>query len=177
MSSRKNRRKTRKDKISFSQKEISQIEAMAGLGLTREDICNVLGVSSDTLLRRLNEGNEQLAAALKRGKAIAKVNVSQKLYNKAVEGNPSMIKFYMTHQGGWGKKKEYQYDEYGMPYLSYDDYRKVQNVVEYEKEYNAVRFMTPSEFEEYKEARIKVVKMQYEMFTRLANGEEPYCKD
>lgn len=147
---------------------------MSGLGLTREDICNVLNISKDTLLRRINDGNEKLAAALKRGTSLAKANVSQRMYEEAISGNTGMIKFYLTHQGGWGKKNEPLVDEYGMPYLSYDEYRKIHKMVELEKELNAARFMNDIELNKFCDAKENLINLMNKAFERMANHKKAY---
>lgn len=60
-----------------------QIETMAGLGLSVEKIALILGVSADTLSERAKE-DPSLSRSLKKGRAVAEVNVAEAKYNEAV---------------------------------------------------------------------------------------------
>jgi transposase len=53
-------RKERSDKITFTTKDLSKIESMAAMGLSLEQIASIFGVSTDTIYRRMNEGNLDL---------------------------------------------------------------------------------------------------------------------
>lgn len=53
-------RKERSDKIAFTSKDISKIESMAAMGLSLEQIASIFGISTDTIYRRMNEGNIDL---------------------------------------------------------------------------------------------------------------------
>lgn len=98
------KRKERADKIKLSAKDLKQIETMAGLGLTQEQISNVLGFSVDTLKRRLRENENDLSALMGRGKTNALTKVAKKAYSLAIAGNTSMIKYFLGCQGGWTEK-------------------------------------------------------------------------
>jgi hypothetical protein len=60
-----------------------QIETMAGLGISVEKIGLILGVSDDILRNRAKE-DASLSRAIKRGRAVAEVNVAEAKYNEAV---------------------------------------------------------------------------------------------
>jgi hypothetical protein len=98
------KRKTRRDKIQLTAKDLKQIETLAGLGLTQEQISGVLGFSVDTLKRRLRENENDLAALMSRGKTNALSKVAKKAYSLAIAGNTSMIKYFLGCQGGWSEK-------------------------------------------------------------------------
>ena len=97
-------RKQRSDKITFSTKDISKIESMAAMGLSLEQIASIFGVSTDTIYRRMNEGNLDLSEALSRGKSKALYKIANKAYKLAMEGNVSMIKYFLSCRGGWSEK-------------------------------------------------------------------------
>lgn len=97
-------RKERSDKIIFTSKDISKIESMAAMGLSLEQIASIFGVSTDTIYRRMNEGNIDLSAALSRGKSKALYKIANKAYNLAMEGNVAMIKYFLSCRGGWSEK-------------------------------------------------------------------------
>lgn len=63
--------------------DISRVQELAGRGLTQAEICSVLGISENTLLRRKAD-MEVLADAIKAGKAAAADEVANALYQKAV---------------------------------------------------------------------------------------------
>jgi predicted transcriptional regulator len=97
-------RKQRSDKITFTIKDITKVESMSAMGLSLEQIASILGVSTDTIYRRMNEGNIDLSAALSRGKSKALFQIANKAYKLALEGNPSMIKYFLSCRGGWSEK-------------------------------------------------------------------------
>ncbi len=93
-------RKERSDKITFDKKDISKIETMSAMGLS----INQIGISTDTMYRRMNEGNINLSAALSRGKSKAIYKVAHKAYELAIDGNVAMIKYFLSCRGGWSEK-------------------------------------------------------------------------
>ena len=62
--------------------DLNQVEAVASLGYTDEEIARTLGVARSTLSRWKDD--EQFQDTLKRGKLKADVKVIQSLYNKAI---------------------------------------------------------------------------------------------
>jgi predicted DNA-binding protein (UPF0251 family) len=97
-------RKERSDKITFDKKDISKIESMAAMGLSLDQIASIFGVSTDTIYRRMNEGNIDLSAALTKGKSKALYKIANKAYKLALEGNTAMIKYFLSCRGGWSEK-------------------------------------------------------------------------
>lgn len=71
-------------KIIFSEFQIRQVEILAGLGLTREQIALVLGVSERTLRRRKAD-DEALAEAIATGQALAAMQVARTLFDLATK--------------------------------------------------------------------------------------------
>lgn len=59
-----------------------QLETMAGYGLTRKMMASILGVSHDTLQRRVAEDGE-LLRRLEKGEALAAAQVAQNVYELA----------------------------------------------------------------------------------------------
>ena len=76
------KRKTRKDKIVFSSDQLKMMEKLAGLGLTVKQICYIMGVSPDTIYRRIGEGYEELSSTLQRGKASAISKVAEMAFER-----------------------------------------------------------------------------------------------
>ena len=84
--------------------DISKIEELAAQGLTQTEICLVLGIGENTLLRRKAE-SEVLADAIKRGKAKAASAISNVLYWKAMEGDLGAIVWYEKTRRGLSDKQ------------------------------------------------------------------------
>jgi len=79
----------------YDEKEARQVEAMAAVGITQEDIALVLGMNFKTLTRLYSE-------AWKRGKVKANAKVGERLYKKAVEdGDTASLIFWAKTQMGW----------------------------------------------------------------------------
>ena len=86
-----------------SERDIQQIEFLAGTGLNGEEIADVIGVSYATLRRRKDE-IEQLELAIKRGRSRGKTLVVNKLFEMATKGNDGAgnlgaICFYLKNHG------------------------------------------------------------------------------
>lgn len=78
---------------------LRQVEELAGYGLTLEQISAVLGFSDRTMRRKQAE-NEELVAAIKRGKAKAAAIVGKSLFGRAKEGDVPAIRWWeMTREG------------------------------------------------------------------------------
>jgi transposase len=94
-----------------SEKQLKEIESMAGIGLNYDQISTILGISPSTFDRRLaeNDGDNPLNDAVQRGRAKALSNVSQAAYNMAIkEKQPTMTQFWLRCKGGW---KDTQFHE------------------------------------------------------------------
>jgi predicted DNA-binding protein (UPF0251 family) len=100
------KRKTRSDKITFDKKQMKTIERLSGIGLNQAQIAHILNVSVDTLQRRVKEGDMDLSAAIHKGKSKAVGKIAEKAYEIALNGNISMIKYYLSAQGGWVEKPQ-----------------------------------------------------------------------
>jgi len=78
---------------------LRQVEELAGYGLTLDQIAAVLGFSERTMHRRKDE-DENLVAAIKRGKAKAAAIVGKSLFGRAKEGDVPAIRWWeMTREG------------------------------------------------------------------------------
>jgi hypothetical protein len=79
----------------LTEKELAEIETLAGLGLRFEDIALVKGMSSDTLKKYADD-------PLQRGRAKAKAQVMQTAYKMATSGKtPAMTMFWLKTRAGW----------------------------------------------------------------------------
>ena len=82
-------------KIELTQRDIEQIETMAGLGMSMERICLVLStsdrpISLATLERRKSE-SKKAQAAWERGQAVGETRISKRLYDVALEGDVTAL--------------------------------------------------------------------------------------
>jgi len=90
----------------LTEKELSEVEMLAGLGLRYEDIAAIKGMCLDTLKKYAEE-------ALQRGKAKAKAQVMQTAYKMALSGKtPAMTIFWLKTRAGW---RENQLDQIIIP--------------------------------------------------------------
>ncbi len=88
----------------FTPDEVKQIEAMAGLGMSGQDIAHVMGIHRATLYKRLKDtGLSSDTIKAQRKKGIAKVR--QTLYQMATSGKvPAATFFYLKTIGGLREK-------------------------------------------------------------------------
>ncbi len=76
-----------------------QVETMAGLGITDDDIAVILGISVDTLRQYYNEEK-------RRGTANAKVRIYMKTYQLALGGDRTMLIWWEKTRGGMSEKQQ-----------------------------------------------------------------------
>ncbi len=70
--------------------DLRQVEELARLGCTEEDMGAVLGVSVDTIQRRKRD-SEEFCGAIKRGQAATRNSLRRLQLKKALEGNVTML--------------------------------------------------------------------------------------
>lgn len=83
--------------------DISRVEELAAQGLSQAEICLVLGISDQTLLNRKRDSLD-LLDAIKRGKAKAASEISNKLYQMAKGGDLGAIVWYEKTRRGLSDK-------------------------------------------------------------------------
>lgn len=76
---------------------IAKCERLAAQGLTMEQIGSVLGVSDTTLYVKQNE-NPELLEALKRGRSKGIATITNKLFEKASDGDTTSMIFYLKNR-------------------------------------------------------------------------------
>jgi len=70
--------------------DIRQVEELARIGCTEDDMAAVLGVSVDTIQRR-KRSSEEFCGAIKRGQATTRNSLRRLQLKKALEGNVTML--------------------------------------------------------------------------------------
>ena len=79
--------------------DISRVEELAAQGLSQAEICLVLGISEGTLYNRKRE-NEEFEVCIKRGRAKAASEISNRLYQMAKGGDLGAIVWYEKTRRG-----------------------------------------------------------------------------
>ena len=88
----------------LTNEQVAQVRKLAAV-LTMEQIADFLGISEQTLRRRMME-DADILEAYKRGKGEALAGVASNLIQQAREGNTTAAIFYLKTQGGWREKHE-----------------------------------------------------------------------
>lgn len=84
---------------------LAEVERLASLGLTREQIATSLGVSESTFYNRMRD-EEAFAEAVKRGEALGISTVASKLMEQINEGNTTAMIFFLKSRAGWREASE-----------------------------------------------------------------------
>jgi predicted DNA-binding protein (UPF0251 family) len=87
--------------------DVAEVERLAGLGLTQEEIALSLGISERTLRTRKKD-SAVFADAMKKGRTNAAKEVANALYQKAVGGDLGAIIWYEKTRRGLSDKVETQ---------------------------------------------------------------------
>jgi hypothetical protein len=80
--------------------DLEEVERLASLGLTQEQIAASLGIGQTTLYKRKRESAD-FEGAIKRGQAKGIGAVANKLYEKAMSGDVASLIFFLKARGGW----------------------------------------------------------------------------
>jgi hypothetical protein len=91
-------------KIVIDTDQVNLVSRLAGLGLNMQQVADALGISKDTLERRIKE-DERLQAAVAKGRAKAATKVAETAFRLATSGeHPSMTMFWLKTRLGWREK-------------------------------------------------------------------------
>jgi uncharacterized protein (DUF2384 family) len=85
--------------------DLNEVERLASLGLTEEQIGLALGVSDATITRRKND-TDGFVEAIKRGRAAGIAHVTNKLRDLVNNGNVVATIFTLKCKGGWVEQGE-----------------------------------------------------------------------
>jgi len=96
-------------KFKMDQLNLDQVEVIASLGLTDEEIAVILGISPRTL--NYWKKNPKFLQALKRGKLKADFQVTKRLYENAKNGDNTAIIFWLKNRRPdlWRDKQDIQH--------------------------------------------------------------------
>lgn len=83
--------------------DLKEVERLASLGLTLEEIATGLGCSYETLNNRSKE-NTDIKEAIKRGRLKSAEHVVNKLMEQIDQGNVTATIFYLKAKCGWRDK-------------------------------------------------------------------------
>lgn len=76
-----------------------QVQTMAGLGVSNQDIATILDISNDTLTRHYKRELDTAAIAVN-------ARVAQAAYHKAMSGDPQMLKYWLNCRARWSEKED-----------------------------------------------------------------------
>ena len=106
-------KKRGRKRIKFTEDDLLKIEQASGMGLTNEQLANVLGCSLSTV-RRNRKNNELFEHHIRKGRANSLKEVSNALYNNAIyENNVQAQIFFLKNrgeEGQWSEKSENIYN-------------------------------------------------------------------
>jgi len=90
--------------------DLRQVEELARIGCTEEDMAAVLGVSVDTIQRRKRE-SEQFRGVIEKGQASLRNSLRRLQVRKALEGNVAMLIWLGKQLLGQKERQEIGGDE------------------------------------------------------------------
>jgi AraC-like DNA-binding protein len=99
----------RSDKKELNEKELKQLETLAGFGIKVEQMAAIFDMSKKTFERRMaeNGGDNPLNDALLKGRSKAATAVTKTAYQMAVSGkHPNMTIFWLKCRQNWKDKQE-----------------------------------------------------------------------
>ena len=90
--------------------DYAEVERLAAQGLTQEQICSCIGISTATLYK-YKKLDKDFAEALKRGQHRGIEAVTNALFQSAVEGNLGAQVFYLKNRGkeDWKDKQDLEH--------------------------------------------------------------------
>lgn len=100
--------------------DLEEVEHLAGLGLTEEEIALSLGTSRSTIDRRKRD-TDDFDAAIKRGRSKAKKTVANALFDAAKGGNMTAAIWIEKTRYGYTEKSEQQHSGEVVIRVRYED--------------------------------------------------------
>jgi hypothetical protein len=93
-----------KPKLVLTKEDLEKIEALAGQGLTQEEIALTFGLRKTAWYNMITK-NPEMRERIERGRARTLAAVSGKLMQLVNKGNLSAIIFYLKTKGRWSEHK------------------------------------------------------------------------
>ena len=91
-------------KIVFSEADILQLQKYAAVGLSLDQMADLMDISDNTLDQRI-KSDPRVKSAIKKGRSTAIHNVGKSAYDQAMSGKvPAMTMFYLKCRAGWREK-------------------------------------------------------------------------
>lgn len=88
--------------LKITDQMISQVQTLAGYGLTNSQIATIIDIAETTL-----KSKPEFTAAIKKGRELAAGNLHRTAYEMAVKDkNPAMVMFMLKCKHGWREKQE-----------------------------------------------------------------------
>lgn len=88
--------------------DLEEVERLAGLGLTNEEIALSLGIGEATVYRKKNE-DDSFDSAIKKGRIKVKREISNVLYDKAIGGDLGSIVWFDKTRLGFSDKVSHEH--------------------------------------------------------------------
>ena len=85
----------------------AKAESLSSQGLTMEQIASMLGMSDTTLYKKQAEFAEFMES-IKRGRAKGIATITNRLFDKAKDGDNTAMIFYLKNRAGWADKVDQQ---------------------------------------------------------------------
>ena len=92
--------------------DVKLCEGMAAQGLSQVQICKVLGISYETLMKRKRQSKE-FKSIIDRGRAKGVAKVANALFNNATSGNINAQKYFLSNRDPerWHERREAPADQ------------------------------------------------------------------
>lgn len=101
----------RKKKYELTDKEYKQIQSMAAIRVTEEQMAYILGIPPATFFRMLKR-DKRLSDSIKNGKANGSAKIKKRAYEIAMSGDsPSMLMFWLKTQERWSESDKFTLPE------------------------------------------------------------------
>ena len=109
--------KTGRKPFAFSDKDRAEIEHLAGLCMSQDEIARIKGCDRNTLVKHC-------ALELERGKDRAKAMVTNALFSNIKKGKEASIFFYLKTQHGWREKQEIEHSGNVTAVITFEEPKK-----------------------------------------------------
>lgn len=95
-------------KVHFDDEMCKKVQKMAGHGMTIKQICDILGISQDTLENSRRE-SATLQKAIEKGQAMAQEVIAQTLFQQAKSGNIAALIWWEKTRANRSEKQKIEH--------------------------------------------------------------------